>query len=95
MSPNLSDVDLVSGVVDKADIVADGLALSGFGMGTVFVFLIILIFATSLMSKLVNRFLPEAPAAPAKVPVVPTQGVDPQLLNVLAAAVKEHRSRQK
>lgn len=95
MSPNLSDADLVSGVVDNADIIADGLALSGFGMGTVFVFLIILIFATTLMSKLVTKFLPEAPVAPAKPASVPTQGVDPQLLNVLAAAVKEHRSRQK
>mgnify|MGYP000092769080 CR=1 FL=1 len=97
MSPNLSDADLVSGVVDNANIVADGLALSGFGMGTVFVFLVILIFATSLMSKLVTKFLPEAPAAPAKPApaAVTTQGVDPQLLNVLAAAVKEHRSRQK
>jgi len=25
----------------------------------------------------------------------PTQGVDPQLLKVLSAAVKEHRARQK
>jgi oxaloacetate decarboxylase gamma subunit len=47
------------------------------------------------MSKLVTKFLPEAPAAPVKAAVVPSQGVDPQLLNVLAAAVKEHRSRQK
>ena len=76
-------------------IVADGLGLSAFGMGTVFTFLIVLIFATTIMSKLVTKYFPEAPAAPAKAPVVPTQGVDPQLLNVLAAAVKEHRSRQK
>lgn len=76
-------------------IVADGLGLMGFGMGTVFLFLIVLIFATSVMSSLVTRFLPDAPAAPAKLASVPAQGVDPQLLKVLAAAVKEHRSRQK
>ncbi len=76
-------------------IVADGLGLSAFGMGTVFTFLIVLIFATTIMSKLVTKFFPEAPAAPKKATALPTQGVDPQLLKVLAAAVKEHRSRQK
>ena len=76
-------------------IVADGLGLSAFGMGTVFIFLIVLIFATSVMSKLVTKFFPEAPAAPAKAVVAATQVVDPQLSHVLAAAVKEHRSRQK
>ncbi len=98
MTPNLSDVtgavDIVTGVV-KTDLVADGLALSAFGMGTVFTFLVILIFATLLMSKIVTKYFPEAQAAPKKAAVAPTQGVDPQLLNVLAAAVKEHRSRQK
>lgn len=79
----------------QADIVADGLGLMAFGMGTVFTFLIILIFATNIMSFLVNKFFPEAPAAPAKAVQTPGQGVDPQLLKVLAAAVKEHRARQK
>ena len=77
----------------QADIVADGLGLMAFGMGTVFTFLVILIFATTIMSTLVNKFFPEAPPAPAKP--APGQGVDPQLLKVLAAAVKEHRARQK
>lgn len=76
-------------------IVADGLGLMAFGMGTVFVFLILLIFATTIMSNLVLKFFPEVEPAPAKTKKAPAQGVDPQLLKVLAAAVKEHRSRQK
>ncbi|NVK38733.1 MAG: OadG family protein [Gammaproteobacteria bacterium] len=76
-------------------IVADGLGLMVFGMGMVFVFLTILIFATNIMSLVVNKYFPEAAPAPAKVKKQPSQGVDPQLLKVLAAAVKEHRSRQK
>jgi oxaloacetate decarboxylase gamma subunit len=99
MSMNLADApagtELVLSAAEKAELLADGLGLMGFGMGTVFVFLIILIFATSLMSTLVTKFLPDAPIAPAKPVVIPGQGVDPQLLNVLAAAVKEHRARQK
>ncbi|GAA6135908.1 hypothetical protein NBRC116188_26980 [Oceaniserpentilla sp. 4NH20-0058] len=76
-------------------IVADGLGLMAFGMGTVFVFLILLIFATTIMSKLVVKYFPEAAPVPAKAKKAPAQGVDSQLLKVLAAAVKEHRSRQK
>lgn len=74
---------------------ADGLGLMGFGMGTVFLFLIVLIFATYLMSTLVLKFFPEAPPAPVKTTTAPAQAVDPQLLKVLSVAVKEHRARQK
>lgn len=76
-------------------IVADGLGLLGFGMGTVFVFLILLIFATSIMSTIVNKYFPEAAPVPVKKRPQPSQGADPQLLKVLAAAVKEHKARQK
>jgi oxaloacetate decarboxylase gamma subunit len=78
-----------------SELMAEGLGLMGFGMGTVFLFLIVLIFATTLMSKLINKFFPEAPAAPAAPAMVQAASVDPQLLSVLKEAVKEHRSRQK
>ncbi|WP_419813340.1 OadG family protein [Bacterioplanoides sp.] len=79
----------------EPSLVSQGLELMVFGMGVVFVFLTMLVFVTSAMSKLVNKIAPEpevvaTPAAPA----APTQGVDPVLLKVLAAAVKEHRARQ-
>lgn len=78
-----------------SELVSSGLELMAFGMGTVFTFLVILIFATSLMSKIVNKFAPEPVVVPQPAVTAPTQGVDPQLLKVLAAAVKEHRTRQK
>ena len=99
MSMNLADApattEIVLSAAEKAEVLADGLGLMGFGMGTVFVFLIILIIAMSLMSTFVAKFLPDAPVVAAKPKAQPGQGVDPQLLNVLAAAVKEHRARQK
>lgn len=80
----------------EPSLVAQGLELMAFGMGTVFAFLTILVFITSLMSKLVTKFTPEEVAVPAPAaPALQTQGVDPQLLKVLSAAVKEHRARQK
>ncbi len=78
-----------------SELVSSGLELMAFGMGTVFSFLVLLIFATSLLSKIVNKFNPEPVVVPQVAVTAPTQGVDPQLLNVLAAAVKEHRARQK
>lgn len=78
-----------------SELVSSGLELMAFGMGTVFAFLVLLIFATSLMSKVVNKFAPEPVVVPQVAVTTPSQGVDPQLLNVLAAAVKEHRARQK
>ncbi len=49
----------------------DGLVLLVLGMGTVFVFLVILIFATKLMSKLCNKG-EAAPAAAAKTAAAST-----------------------
>ncbi|WP_396588865.1 OadG family protein [Bermanella sp. R86510] len=76
-------------------IVADGLGLMVFGMGTVFTFLVVLIIATTIMSSLINKFFPEPVLVPKKPANKPGQGVDPQLLKVLSAAVKEHKARRK
>ncbi|WP_221799335.1 OadG family protein [Oceanobacter mangrovi] len=83
--------------MSEPGLVTQGLELMVFGMGTVFVFLTMLVFVTGYMSKLVSKYAPEeAPVpAPSRKPAAPQQGVDPQLLKVLAAAVKEHRARQK
>ena len=63
------------------------------GMGFVFVFLVILIGATTLMSKLVAKFEPPAP----EVPATPAQALapinDPRLMAVITAAVAKYRSR--
>ena len=80
-----------------SELMSEGVTLMMLGMGFVFSFLVVLIFATTAMSKVVVKFFPEPePVIPA--PVAPAQtgnGVDPKLLAVLKAAVQEHRSRQK
>lgn len=77
----------------------DGFQLMLFGMGTVFVFLVVLIGATTAMSALVQRFFPEAPPVPAPTRA-PVQSqapntVDSQLTAVISTAVHKFRSRQK
>ena len=79
-----------------SDLMLEGLTLMVFGMGFVFTFLTLLVFATKIMSATVLRFTP-VEDVPVKAPltmVSPSQQVvnDSQLMAVLSAAV--HRYRQ-
>ncbi|MBZ5877123.1 MULTISPECIES: OadG family protein [Chromohalobacter] len=67
----------------------EGLSLMAFGMGFVFVFLTLLVAATSGMSRLVMRFAP--PEAPSPSPSARAPSDDPELLAVIGAAVKRYR----
>ncbi|OUS30898.1 hypothetical protein A9Q99_05145 [Gammaproteobacteria bacterium 45_16_T64] len=79
----------------------EGINLMMLGMGAVFVFLTLLVFTTTLMSKLVNKYAPpvpapaEQPAASVNQPNEPNQVSDGQLLAVISAAIHRHRSRHK
>lgn len=63
-------------------------------MGTVFVFLTLLVFATTFMSKFVTRFFPEQ-EEPLKAysPAPTSQGPDARVLKVIKAAIEQHRAR--
>ena len=75
----------------------EGVNLMVIGMGAVFVFLVLLVFATSVMSSLISRFLPEPqiPSTPTATGQQPPQANDGQLMAVIAAAIHRHRSRHK
>ena len=79
----------------QQDVLQQGINLMIFGMGTVFVFLTLLVFSTSIMSSLVARFFPDRPeAAPVKpVPVATSNVTDPKLLAIIKAAVDQHRDK--
>ncbi len=67
------------------------------GMGFVFVFLVILVFATLLMSKVIGRLAPE-PATPAKTPRAKASrpaAVDPGTAEAIKQAIAQYRSRHK
>ena len=68
------------------------------GMGFVFVFLIILVFATLIMSKLVLRFGPAEPVAPVKTARAKpsaSSSVDPDTTEAIKKAIAQYRSRHK
>lgn len=60
-----------------------GIELMLVGMGVVFVFLTALVGATTLMSRLVLRYLPSPPAA----------DVDEATVAAISAAIERHRRR--
>ena len=77
-------------------LIDQGFSLMLYGMGTVFIFLTILVFATWLMSTLANKFAPEAPVEPKKQPsanVSPANTPSPQVLNAIRQAISAHRQR--
>jgi len=82
----------------KETLIDQGINLMLFGMGTVFVFLTILVFATTIMSKLVNRFAPaEEKQAQAKQPIelsnTATPTASPQVISAIEKAIAQHRQR--
>ncbi|MCH8175418.1 MAG: OadG family protein [Proteobacteria bacterium] len=71
-----------------------GLELAMFGMGTVFVFLALLIAATKTMSALVLKFQPAL--ADTVAPVATRSSLTPedgQLVAVISAAIMRHRNK--
>ncbi|MDP2139475.1 MAG: OadG family protein [Gammaproteobacteria bacterium] len=82
--------------------IAEGLNLAMFGMGTVFVFLVVLIFVTKLMSVMVRALdvnsvrtmaaLPVRPRAD-QLPVTGNAGEDARLRAILSAAVQQYKSK--
>ena len=76
----------------QQDIVQQGIDLMIYGMGTVFVFLTILVLITVCMSRLMGRYFPESEAPVATAQQVPN-AIDATTLAVIKAAIAQHRKR--
>tara|TARA_B110000977_G_C10927069_1_gene435541 strand:- start:619 stop:840 length:222 start_codon:yes stop_codon:yes gene_type:complete len=71
-----------------SDLLLEGLNLAMYGMGTVFVFLTLLVGATTLMSRLLR----EAPTVVTSV--TPAAQAEPRLLAAITAAVHQYRKQK-
>ena len=94
--------DRARGFHMQDSLMQEGLMLMAFGMGFVFVFLTVLVIATTGMSKLVARWAPvpakpEAARAPApaaaRAPAPAAQ--DDDLMVVISTAVHRYRQRHR
>ncbi len=81
------------------DLMMQGVELMLFGMGFVFLFLTLLVFAIRGMSVLIARFAPEptTPAATAPSPrsqTTATANVSPDIVAAIQAAIHQHRNKR-
>ncbi len=80
------------------DLLDQGLLLMVFGMGTVFVFLAILVVVTIAMSAMVKRFSPPVDVPSQGVPSTPDGAQQPKAVSakrmaIIAAAIQQHRAK--
>ena len=71
-------------------LVAQGIELMLLGMGTVVVFLALLVSATTLMSRTINRFWPLA----ARTAAVTTDSPTPEEVAAISVAMAAHLQKQ-
>lgn len=78
-----------------AELLLEGVELMLFGMGIVFSFLVLLVFAIRLMSTLVARFAPEPAPLVTTAPALPSAPVAPDTLAAIQAAIRQHRAKRR
>lgn len=80
----------------------DGLGLMVLGMGFVFLFLVVLIYATGFMSTVIHRFFPELPEkiespaikqADSKQVAGSHSTMDSKVVAAITAAIHQHRNK--
>lgn len=80
------------------ELLYQGFELMLFGLGIVFLFLILLVYAIKLMSVMIARFIP-TPVEPAVSPQLKMtsagqQDIDGDLLAAIQSAIHQHRGRR-
>ncbi|WGE89366.1 oxaloacetate decarboxylase subunit gamma [Actinobacillus arthritidis] len=80
----------------NAELFGEGINLMISGMGFVLLFLIVLIYAISFISTLINKYFPEPIPAPAAKPVSNSTPINDleRLRPVIVAAIAHHRRQQ-
>ena len=79
--------------MEAGQLLSEALTLMILGMGTVYVFLTLLVYLTATMSLLIKKFAPVQPSG-QKPSGAAVQSEDPTLLAVITAAIHAHRNKQ-
>lgn len=74
----------------ETNLIVEGFKFMGLGMGTVFVFLIIMIVCMNIMSTIIDKFFPE-PQVSATPPVSAPNNDNKKVVAAITAAIKHHR----
>ena len=76
----------------EVNLVAEGLKFMMLGMGIVFLFLVLMIVAMNIMSKIIHRYFPEPKVAPSK-PKASSGGDQLKKVAAIAAAIHHQNSK--
>jgi oxaloacetate decarboxylase gamma subunit len=80
--------------MEETNLVLEGIKFMVLGMGTVFVFLGVMIVVMNLMSKIIHKYFPE-PAPSASSPSVSTGNADKKkVVAAIFAAIMEDKKSQ-
>ncbi len=74
-----------------ADLISSGVELMLAGMGIVYMFLVMLVFAIHLMSAVVQRYFPDRTAIFRPLP----EGMDKATVAAITAAVHQYRNKHR
>lgn len=74
------------------ELMSSGLELMFAGMGIVFLFLTMLVYAINIMSGLIQRYLPEEPVTSISIPAIQTGTTDKSYIAAITAVVHQYRS---
>lgn len=75
----------------ETNLVMEGIKFMFLGMGAVFLFLILMIVAMSIMSSLLHKYFPEPHTSPK--PAVEPQTDNSKIVAAITAAIIHHRQR--
>ncbi|MBB1487806.1 OadG family protein [Oceanospirillum sediminis] len=81
--------------MQPSELISEGISLMLFGMGFVFLFLTLLVYATQAMSNVVQKYAKPAPAETKSKPApasASAAGSNDELIAVMTAAVHKFRS---
>lgn len=80
----------------QATLLEQALDLLIFGIGTVFVFLALLVIAVNVMSRFIETYFPEAviEETPVNKRKPSNDAIDQTTLAVIQAAIRQHRDKQ-
>lgn len=77
------------------ELMNNGIELMFVGMGIVFLFLTMLVFAINMMSGFVQRYFPEEVVASASIPVSQQATTDKSHIAAITAAIHQYRNTHK
>jgi len=75
----------------ETNLVIEGFKFMGLGMGTVFLFLIVMILSMNIMSKVLHKFFPEPEVSAVASSTTTAPQDNKKVIAAITAAIKHHR----